>query len=319
MRHPSASIATLGLVSLVAAVTFVAPASAAPSTEPAEVELLGGRVTSDGSVALRILVRCQEPWIVQELVVEVSQGSLVGSTAGDFGIVCDGRRHLETITVAPSLGTFVGGTAHADAFFTVLDPESFDPVDQAQDSETIMVSGRIPRATTLVDQTGSRVGARISTDSIADTLDSQGADDFVVPSGEQWSIETIVVEGVGGVTSALPPAVTVFFYQDAGAVPGDTITIQAGLIPTGPSACDDPCDLTIALSPAVTLPAGTYWVSVQADMSSLPEGASWLWSFRGVSAGDPGVWQQPLGAAPTWDTEFDHDFAFKLIGTTTPV
>jgi hypothetical protein len=102
-------------------------------------------------------------------------------------------------------------------------------------------------------------------------------------------------------------------------VPGDTITIQGGLIPTGPAPCDDPCDLTITLAPGVTLPAGTYWTSVQADMSSLPEGASWLWAFRGVNSGDPGVWQQPLGDAPTWDTEFDRDFAFRLIGTTTRV
>ena len=107
---------------------------------PADVEIGDrARLRIDGSVVLRVDVRCQEPWIVQELSVVLSQGGATGTDAGDFGIACTGRwRHVRLI-VFPDSGTFVASAAQVDASFTVLDPDSFDPVDQAQASQEISV------------------------------------------------------------------------------------------------------------------------------------------------------------------------------------
>jgi hypothetical protein len=285
---------------------------------PASVELFHrGRVLDDGSTVVFAKVRCLRPWVVQELTVEILQGGVAGSTSGEFGIECDERWRFLRLPIAPAGGVFAPGDAEAHAFFTVLDPLSFDPVFQGQDHEVIELVQSAPSPVTLVDQTGSQSGAIISSDTVNDTNDSQGADDFAVPAGETWSIQSVFVVGLGGVTPDLPPGVNVFVYDDGGSTPGALVASRLGVPPGAGSSCEStgPCDLTIAVSPAVTLPPGDYWISVQADMSSFPEGASWLWGFRNVIAGDPGVWRQPLGGTPDWSTTFGRDFQFRLEGT----
>ena len=91
-----------------------------------------------GTLLLPVWARCQRPWVAAELSVDVGQEETGagGSASGDFGLVCDGRWHRVEVPVEPSPGPFLG-TFVAHAFFTVLDPISFDPVDQAQDTETI--------------------------------------------------------------------------------------------------------------------------------------------------------------------------------------
>ena len=91
-----------------------------------------------GTLLLPVWARCQRPWVVAELSVDVGQEETGagGSASGDFGLVCDGRWHRVEVPVEPSPGPFLGAFV-AHAFFTVLDPISFDPVDQAQDTEII--------------------------------------------------------------------------------------------------------------------------------------------------------------------------------------
>jgi hypothetical protein len=158
----------------------------------------------------------------------------------------------------------------------------------------------------LYNQLSSPIGAVISTDSVADFNDSLGADDFVVPEGKVWSIESVYAPGSNGGPAQTIPGVNVTFYDDGGAFPGAIIASYVGLPST-----TGPDNLTIPLDPAVTLPAGTYWISVQVDMRSLPEGNSWLWGFRSDPVNDVGVWYG-LGS-----TTFEqrNDFRFKLTGT----
>ena len=117
----------------------------------------------------------------------------------------------------------------------------------------------------------------MSADASDDTLDSQGADDFVVPPGQVWSITSVFAPGSNGATHAPPflvPGVNVFIYEDGGDEPGALITSYLGVPPT-----TAPDDLTVPLSPALTLQPGTYWISVQADVSSLGPGNGWLWAY----------------------------------------
>jgi hypothetical protein len=275
--------------------------------------LIGRRaeISAGGTLQLPVFVRCQQPWVVQGLAVDVTQTPNGGSNAGDFGIVCDGEWHRVVVPIDPVVGPWFPGPADANAFFTVLDPDSFDPVDQAQDSRTIQLVGAPPPV--LYDQTGDQVGAIISSDQPDDgVLDAQGADDFVIPAGQQWQILSVEAPGSSGIVPEVP-AVNVFFYDDAGDEPGNLVLSLVGRVPL-----EAPDDLTIPLGLSARLGPGTYWISVQADVSTLGPSASWLWSFRGTVTGDTGVWRTlPEDAPAVWGAF--HDFEFVLRGTTTPV
>jgi hypothetical protein len=108
----------------------------------AEVEIgTHGVVIGSGTAQVFVRARCQRPWVIQELVVDLGQGHNGGIAAGVFGLVCDGRWHHRVLRIQPAPGEFERGPAAALAFFTVLDPIDFDPVDQGQDSETVYLVG----------------------------------------------------------------------------------------------------------------------------------------------------------------------------------
>ena len=96
------------------------------------------RVEADGTLLLPVWARCQRPWVVAGLSVDVGQEETGagGSASGEFGLGCDGHWHRVEVAIEPSPGPFLGEFV-AHAFFDVLDPISFDPVDQAQDTEVI--------------------------------------------------------------------------------------------------------------------------------------------------------------------------------------
>ena len=58
-----------------------------------------------------------------------------------------------------------------------------------------------------------------------DTFDSQAADDFVVPSGQTWSVTGV---DVAGEYNSGGPAVgfNVYFYNDAAGLPGTLVNSQ---------------------------------------------------------------------------------------------
>jgi hypothetical protein len=98
-----------------------------------------GSIGVESSAVVHIWQRCKDGVVVAETVVEVNQpGAGGGVSAGDFGMVCDGRWHRIDVTVSSTSGSpFVPGLADVDARFTVLDPESFDPLPQGVDSRRV--------------------------------------------------------------------------------------------------------------------------------------------------------------------------------------
>lgn len=106
---------------------------------PAEVEIGNkGFLRRDGSVRLPVWSRCQQPWVVAGLSIDLTQGSTGASAFTDSGLTCNGRWQRVRLLLDPD-GRFHKGSADALAFFDVLDPDSFDPVDQGQDSERIRI------------------------------------------------------------------------------------------------------------------------------------------------------------------------------------
>jgi hypothetical protein len=138
-----------GLARVAATLTVVDPVSLEPVGQaeasrtveliaPAEVVISPhGVVIGSGTGQVFVQTRCQAPWVIQELVVELGQEHTGGLAAGVFGLECDGRWHNRVLRIQPVPTPFERGPATALAFFTILDPVDFDPVWQGQDSETV--------------------------------------------------------------------------------------------------------------------------------------------------------------------------------------
>lgn len=119
-------------------------------------------------------------------------------------------------------------------------------------------------------------------------LDSQGADDFVVPAGETWVIDILRVDGLYGDGEGVVPQVNVRFYEDDNGQPGAQVPIYNEKRPV----IRTDADFTVSLSNAVFLGAGTYWVSIQAVMDNTNT-REWQWATRTVQSGNAYVWQNP--------------------------
>jgi len=114
------------------------------------------------------------------------------------------------------------------------------------------------------------------------------ADDFVVPSGQTWTITEVDAEGV-----YLGPGpadnFNVFVYQNNGSLPGTQVYSA-----TAQSYVNSAGVFQVTLTVPAVLAAGTYWVSVQAHMNLTPNG-QWGWIERTVQANSPAAWQNPGG------------------------
>jgi hypothetical protein len=129
-------------------------------------------------------------------------------------------------------------------------------------------------------------------------MNSDLADDFVVPAGYAWMVRRIDVDG--SYFNGPGPANTfsVFFYSDNGGFPLSQIyATLAGWTQNGRT-------FTINL-PDCCFPVlypGTYWIEIQANMTAMCCG-EWGWTDRTVTSVNPAVWQNPsgfFGACTSW-------------------
>ncbi len=172
---------------------------------------------------------------------------------------------------------------------------------------------------TLYDQNGNDAGASVVSDNFQssfDAYDSQGADDFTVPSLHQWIIKQVNVTGAYFNGAGPADGVTVYFYRDNGGLPGDLIEEV-----DGSEFTDTNGSFSIKLDDAVSLKAGTYWISVQADINTA--NGEWGWEVNAVQNGNPSAWQNPgdgFGTGcTTWNTTQTctgegPDFMYSLAG-----
>jgi hypothetical protein len=174
---------------------------------------------------------------------------------------------------------------------------------------------------TLYNQDNSVGSASITSQNFEPSrngLDSQVADDFVVPANTTWEIDQVQVaytlNGNGPVDSF-----NVFFYANSGTLPGSpvyTLTNQ-----TYSNVGSD--RQLVTLSTPVVLTAGTYWVSVQANLNRVPNG-QWFWGNRSVQSNSKAAWRNPgngfstgcsnWGVRQTCVPSSDPDQLFTLYG-----
>ena len=146
----------------------------------------------------------------------------------------------------------------------------------------------------------------------------QAADDFVVPVGETWSVESIFAGGFYAVSVNPPQGVNVFIYADNGGLPGDELYAYPELTPTA----DVAGDLTLDLPTPATLTEGTYWVSVQPRMDFFGDGR-WFWLTESVQMNSEFAWRNPGNGYGTGCTDWgsgsdcgftNPDLTFRILG-----
>ena len=162
------------------------------------------------------------------------------------------------------------------------------------------------------------------------TYDAQAADDFVVPATQNWTVQQVKVNG--NYFSGPGPAASVnaTFYFDSGGFPG---AVVSGGSFNNLSMSDTAGNFAILLPTNLVLTAGTYWVSVQANIDFNPFG-EWAWGDRTAASNSPAVWQNPGGGFATSCTTYGRrgvscgidptapDQLFQILGcnlATTPI
>ncbi|MBP6871325.1 MAG: carboxypeptidase regulatory-like domain-containing protein [Bacteroidales bacterium] len=174
----------------------------------------------------------------------------------------------------------------------------------------------------LYQQTNSSGAGMASQDfeTVYDAYDCQGADDFYVPAGMQWTIQTITATGSGSTTATLA---NVYIYADNAGMPAASAsTTLMNLTCTNANAV-----LTINIPGNIVLGPGHYWVSVQ-DASPYATYGQWYWTRTTSIYNSGACWRNPgngfgLGAT-TWTYMANigypnNDFMFRLEGTSGPV
>jgi hypothetical protein len=155
------------------------------------------------------------------------------------------------------------------------------------------------------------------------TFGADLADDFVVPAGQTWNVDSIDADGV--YFNGPGPAINwnVFIYANNGGLPGAVVysTLNQPVSVVGTT-------FTVNLSPAACLTEGTYWIEIQANMTFVPNG-EWGWTDRTVQSNNPAAWQNPgggFGVCPSWQpklavcvpTAGGPDQVYRINGTIGP-
>jgi hypothetical protein len=111
------------------------------------------------------------------------------------------------------------------------------------------------------------------------------ADDFTVPSGSTWNIDSVFTEGSfsTGFGSSSFDTVIVTFFNDNSGMPGNSFIMDTIIL----DSTNTDNKLEVVLTNTIQLSAGTYWISVDAVMpfnNGLPPGGQW---FQGAYGATP--------------------------------
>ncbi len=166
----------------------------------------------------------------------------------------------------------------------------------------------------LYDQTASPALTSVTSqayDPPRATLDNQAADDFIIPAADgAWAIDSLFIQGDYQGDPGQIPFVNVNFYADAGGLPGEIVLTYENVKPVN----DVGGALTLKLPNAAILPAGTYWLSVQAQIIT-PDNIEWLWTESMTQTNALSVWRNPGGGLGTPCADWGSRVATCGIGT----
>jgi hypothetical protein len=163
-------------------------------------------------------------------------------------------------------------------------------------------------------------------DVIFDTFDTRAADDFLIPDGFLWTIETVKVFGTfDNMTPDAVQSLDVVFFRDEGGFPGKRVR-GCNFDDILPEDITDPSFMIDLPTPCLLTP-GTYWMSVRANMLFIIDG-QWFWNERTIQTLSPFVWENPGNGFGTGCITFSYaqaecgadfpDLTFQLMGREQP-
>ena len=162
----------------------------------------------------------------------------------------------------------------------------------------------------LYDQTDNLSGDSFPSQNFQeswDDRDCQGADDFVVPDGETWEVAQVDVIGAYRADQQNPvETANLYLYADASGAVGAEIE---AFVDIAVDDKDEDGDWSVVLPEAVTLVAGTYWVSVNVNMDLIVDGVGdgqWFWTKQATKkpVGGELHWRNPGDGFGTGCTEW---------------
>ena len=276
--------------------------------------------TPQAAVAVELVVLASAP------LIDVMPDSLASTQPPN--ITTDKTLTLKNVGSAP-----LTWTAYEAQSLTTPDEIVSDPLAKqdtgairqqaAVTTEPHVAAAHVPSAV-LYDQTANITTSGFNSQEYSPgnaAFTNQGADDFVIPvSDGAWVIESVEAPGfyANGTNNGPASIVNVYIYADGSGSPGAAVYTGDGLTPTSSASGT----LIVDLPTDVILPAGTYWVSVQADMNFSPFG-QWFWFMSSVQTNSAAAWRNPgngFGSGCTTWTDVtacgasQPDFAFRLNG-----
>ncbi|MEQ9187306.1 MAG: T9SS type A sorting domain-containing protein [Cryomorphaceae bacterium] len=123
-----------------------------------------------------------------------------------------------------------------------------------------------------------------------DIYDAQGADDFIVPSGVTWYLDSIVLPGTYSPTAATTCGIQFSIHTDNSGEPGTVIfgdTVNSDLDGNGDG------DITYVFSTPLAVSSGHYWLVANGRKNFAGGGGQWYWVRDVNSTGHPGLWRNP--------------------------
>ncbi|HRX97940.1 MAG TPA: T9SS type A sorting domain-containing protein [Bacteroidales bacterium] len=162
----------------------------------------------------------------------------------------------------------------------------------------------------------------------------EGADDFIVPAGESWTIDSVVIYGFYNAGGGVAGVGNVHFFQNDPAtnLPGVAVNVYNNIVVNSNLSGD----LTIVFTSSAkeeppVLAEGQYWMSVQVNMS-FTESGQWYWRKQlAPTILNELAWRNPGGGfgvpgSESWLTgslvlpgSIHHNLSFGLYGTTASV
>lgn len=145
----------------------------------------------------------------------------------------------------------------------------------------------------LFDQTDSittgGILCREHTTAASSQFNTEGADDFSIPSGQVWRIDSVLVEGFYNATPDTNTPTVVTIYSDDSGEP-DAV-VETRRVQDGDYNDDGDLEPYFEGDP-IFLGEGTYWLSVKIDTSTFP----WYWArINALETNNPMNWYNPGG------------------------
>jgi hypothetical protein len=127
------------LVGLVALLLCQVPVATAEATqEPVEIRILPVAALEDGSIVVRVAVRCQPVGEVLEALAFAQQDEAYAEGFFDQ-VTCDGRLRVEQLLFQPFDGAFDPGVVATSAFILILVDEETGETVQGDDFRFVRV------------------------------------------------------------------------------------------------------------------------------------------------------------------------------------